>query len=338
LPNAKPSAVSRAVRDKLAELSANVPEGLVLAVAFDFTPNWEEPNSAAPPEYLVIDVQLPDRASWERTAQILKRAAELLRTTPGVQDVLPLTEHPFSPVWNQPSLVVRLTPKDQRKLSREQIAATARAALQTEIAEAVFRLSLPPTAQGMPVYGFPIEFVIEDRANYGSAILGECVEAVVEKMSQCRKFSDVGSGVRRVPVLNLEIDRTKCQALGVESNEIFNTLQVSLGSFFVNDFNQFGRTWQLNLQVDSRFRDRASDLLKLQVKNKQNQLVPLGTVLSVRDSSGPMAIERHNLYPSARITANLVKGVPLPEAKSLCETLAEQEFGTKQFKLIWRPH
>ncbi len=281
---------------------------------------------------------LPHSASAERTARTLERAAELLRKTPGVQDVLALTEHPFSLVRSQPCLVVRLTPKDQRKLGREQIAGNVRGALQDQISEAVFRLSVPSPAEGFPVYGFPIEFAIEDRGNYGSASLQECAEAMVKKMSQSGRFSDVGvgSGLRGVPILTMEIDRAKCLAMGVEINEVFNTLQVYLGSNYVNNFNQFGRTWQIKLQFDPRFPDRTSDILKLQVKNKQNQMVQLGTVIDIRDNLGPMVIERHNLYPIARITANRAEGTTLAQAQSLCEALAEQEFGTKQFKLIWR--
>ena len=338
LPNAKPSDVSRAVCDKLAELRANVPEGLALASPFDFAPNLEDPNNPATPEYLVIDVELPDSATSERTVRILERTAELVRKTPGVQDVLTLTEHPFSLVRSRPCLVVRLAPKDKRVLGREQIAGKVRVALQNQIPDATFRLSVPSTVDGFPVYGFAIEFAIEDRGDYGRAILLQKAEELVEKMSRSGKFSDVGVGfgLRHAPYLNMNIDRTKCLALGVEMSDIFNTMQVYLGSYYVNNFNQFGRTWQVIVQVDPRFRDRTADILKLQVKNKQNQLVRLGTVMDLSDTVGPMVVERHNMYPVARITANLTEGVALPEAKTLCETLAEQEFGTKQFKLIWR--
>lgn len=338
LPNAKPSEVSRAVLDKIRELLANVPDGLALAVAFDFAPNLEQPNNPATPEYLVIDVSLPESASAERTVQTLERATELLRKTPGVLEVLALSDHPFSLVRNRPCLVVRMTPKDQRELDREQIAAKVREALQNQVVEASFRLSLPSTGEGFPVYGFPVEFAIEDRGGHGYAALWEGADALVAKMSQSGKFSDVGvsSGLQNVPVLNIEVDRTKCQTLGVEITDIFKSLQVYLGSYSVNNFNQFGRTWKMEVPVDSRFRDRNSDILKLQVKNKMNQMIPLGTVMTVREAMGPMVIERHNLYPIARITANLAKGVPLAEAKSLCETLAKQEFGTKKLKLVWR--
>jgi multidrug efflux pump subunit AcrB len=338
LPNAKPSEVSRAVLDKLVDLRARVPDGLAVAAAFDFAPNLEKPNNPATPEHLVIDAELPESASAEHTVQTLERAAELLRNTPGVQDVLALTEQPFSLVRSRPCLVVRLTPKNQRELGREQIARNVRVGLQKQIPGAEYRLSLPSPAEGFPVYGFPIEFAIEDHGDHGSVILRECAEALVEKMGRSGKFTDagVGSGLRREPVLNMDIHRTRCQALGVEINDIFNTLQICLGSYYGNNFNQFGRSWQVTVQVDPPFRDRTSDILKLQVMNKENQLVRLGTVMDVRNGMGPLVIERHNLYPIARITANLAKGTPLAEARSLCETLAEQEFGTKHLKLIWR--
>jgi multidrug efflux pump subunit AcrB len=338
LPNAKPSDVSRAVLDKLAELRARLPDGLLLTAAFDFAPNLDAPNNPATPEHLVIDAELPEGASGERTAQTLEKAAELLRKTAGVQDVLALTEHPFCPVRNRPCLVTRLAPKDQREFDREQIAGTVRATLQKQVPEAMFRLSVPSTARGFPVYGFSIEFAIEDRGSLGSANLRERAEALVQRMSQSGKFTDagIGPGLHGVPFLNLEIDRTKCQALGVEVNDIFSTMQVYLGSYYVNDFSQFGRTWQVNVQADPRFRDGAADILKLQVKNKENQLVRLGTVMDVRDAIGPTVIERHNMYPIARITANLAEGIPLAEAKSLCETLAEEELDSKLFELTWR--
>ncbi len=107
VPGVKPRDVSRAVHDKLADLRAKLPEGLALAVPFDFASNLEDSNNAATPEHLVIDAQLPDSASIERTAAALDRASELLRKLPGVQEVLALTEHPFSLVRNRPCIIVR---------------------------------------------------------------------------------------------------------------------------------------------------------------------------------------------------------------------------------------
>jgi multidrug efflux pump subunit AcrB len=336
LPDVKPGAVSRTVLDKLAELRQHFPEGMDHIVAFDFAPSQERPTYSATPEHLVIDVQLPDSASEERTVQTLERARDVLLNTPGVQHVLALTEHPFSPVRNRPCLVVSLTPKEQRKLGREQIVASVRAALDAQIPEARFRPSVPSAASGYPVYGFPIEFVIEDRGDNGSESLEERAVTMVRKMNESGKFSDVGvASTVRGSELSINVDRDRCQALGVEITEVFNTLQVAFGSFAANNLEQFGRTWRLSVRADGRLRDAPSEVLKLHVRNNRGQMVPLQSVVHVRDTVAPIVIERHNLYLSARVTANLTEGVSLAEAKSQCEALAGQELDTKQFKLIW---
>jgi len=200
----------------------------------------------------------------------------------------------------------------------------------------VFRLSVPRTADGFPVYGWPIDFAIEDRADQGWAEQQKRTQALIDKMIQSGKFLDVGvgPGTHGSAQLYMDINRGQCQALGVRVDDVFATLQMCLGSYYVNDFNQFGR---VNVQVDEKLRGRAADVLKQQVRNKEGQLIRFGTVMDVRDTIGPAAIERHNMYPMARITANLAEGISLAEARALCETIAGQEFAAKGFKLIWQP-
>ena len=137
------------------------------------------------------------------------------------------------------------------------------------------------------MYGFPIEFAIEDRGDHGGAALRESVGALGESMNRSGKFADVGDGPRppRVPVLIVDVDRARCLARGVEIGEIFNTMQVYLGADRVNDFNAFSRTWRMSLPLDPRLRDKTSDLLKLKVRNQQGQMVGLDTIMEVRDSS-----------------------------------------------------
>ena len=190
LPNARPSDVSRAILDKLAELRSRLPDGLALEAAFDFAPNLEEPNNPRTPEHLVIDVQLLDSASPEHTVQTLEKAADLVRKIPGVGDVLALTEHPFSLVRKRACLVVRLKPKEQRDFDREQIAESVENEFQKQLPDALFQLSLPSAANGFPIYGFPIEFAMEDRGDNGGTILRQRAEAVVKKMNENEKFSD----------------------------------------------------------------------------------------------------------------------------------------------------
>jgi multidrug efflux pump subunit AcrB len=339
LPNATASEVSRAVVEKLDELRSQAPDGLNIAVAFDFSAILEEPDRPTTPQHFVIDMQMPDDASMERTVKALERAAKVVRMTPGIRHVLALTEHPFSLVRNRPCLIVGLEPQAQRELHREQIAERLRASLRNAIQEAVFRLCVPRAADGFPVYGWPIDLAIEDRADQGWTQQQQRAQALIHKMIRSGKFLDLGAGPgsHGSALLSMDIDRGKCQALGVRVDDVFTTVQMYLGSLYVNNFNQFGRTWKVNVKVDQKLRDRAADILKQEVRNKEGQLIRLGAVMDVRDTMGPAAIERHNMYPMARITANLAEGVSMAEARALCETMADQEFATKGFKLIWQP-
>jgi multidrug efflux pump len=127
------------------------------------------------------------------------------------------------------------------------------------------------------------------------------------------------------PWLYLDIDRTQCLALGVQISDIFTTLQVYLGSYYVNNFNEFGRTWQVNIQADQRFRDRISDILELQVRNNQGQMIRLGTLMDVRDTTGPVAVLRYNLYSATAITGNPAPGVSSGAAAKQMQDIVNQE-------------
>src|SRR4029077_9818639 len=117
----------------------------------------------------------------------------------------------------------------------------------------------------------------------------------------------------------------QCLALGVQVSDVFNTLQYFLGSFYVNNFNEFGRTWQVNVQAEKRFRDRVTDILELQVRNNQGQMVRLGTFMDVRDTSGPVAVLRYNLYSATTITGNPAPGTSSGQAAKVMQSIVDQE-------------
>src|SRR5262249_22223266 len=123
----------------------------------------------------------------------------------------------------------------------------------------------------------------------------------------------------------LDIDRTKCMALGVNVNDVFSTLQVYLGSYYVNNFNEFGRTWQVNLQADQRYRTRVPDIRQLQVRNNKGQMVRLGTLLDVRDTVGPVMVMRYNMYNATAITGNASSDTSSSEAIELMQQIADKE-------------
>jgi multidrug efflux pump len=121
----------------------------------------------------------------------------------------------------------------------------------------------------------------------------------------------------------VEIDRTKCKTLGVPLSAVFDTLQVYLGGYYVNDFNEFGRTWQVNLQADALFRLDPDTVRQLKVRNSKGEMIPLGTVATVRDSSGPVMVTRYNLYPAAAISGNSLPGVSSGTVIKTMDRLAE---------------
>jgi multidrug efflux pump len=127
------------------------------------------------------------------------------------------------------------------------------------------------------------------------------------------------------PWLYLEIDRTKCMAMGVSVSELFNTLQVYLGSYYVNNYNQFGRTWQVNIQADPRFRDQIPSIQQLQVRNKHGKMIRLATLMDVRNTSGPVMVMRYNMYSSAAITGNPAPGTSSGQALALMQKIAAEE-------------
>ena len=126
------------------------------------------------------------------------------------------------------------------------------------------------------------------------------------------------------PWLYLEIDRTKCMSLGVSLSDVFDALQVNLGSYYVNNFNEFGRSWQVNVQAATRFRARVSDITLLEVRNKQGQMLPLGTIAEVRDATGPVMVTRYNMYPAAAVNGNPAPGTSTGQAITLVEDVAKK--------------
>ncbi|HEX4592532.1 MAG TPA: efflux RND transporter permease subunit, partial [Gemmataceae bacterium] len=127
----------------------------------------------------------------------------------------------------------------------------------------------------------------------------------------------------RTPQLYAEIDRKKVKSMGVALTDVFDALQAYLGSFYVNDFNRFGRTWQVNVQADARFRVSAETVKQLKVRNADGDMVPLGSVVDIRDTAGPVQITRYNMFPAAAITGASLPGVSTGDVLSSMEKLAE---------------
>ena len=155
--------------------------------------------------------------------------------------------------------------------------------------------------------GFKI--IVEDRGNLGLGELQRVSDQIVAQGNETPGLQGLFNSSRaNTPWLYLDIDRTKCMALGVQVSDVFNTLQIYLGSFYVNNFNEFGRTWQVNVQADQHFRNKVPDIRQLQVRNNQGQMIRLGSLMDVRDVSGPVMVMRYNMYSATAITGNTAAG------------------------------
>jgi multidrug efflux pump subunit AcrB len=280
--------------------------------------------------YLILNVQLPDAAAVDRTQRTLDRIEQLALNTPGVEHTLAVAGRSLILNANAPnlgSMYVVLKEFDERNragLSADAIAAQLVERCQKEVRAAIVTAFGGPPVEGLGTTG-GFKLVIEDRGGLGLGELQRVTEQVVSRGNRTPGLRGLFSGSRAsTPWLYLDIDRTKCMALGVTVSDVFATLQVYLGSYYVNNFNSFGRTWQVVVQADQEFRDRVEDIRKLQVKNNQGRMVRLGTLVDVRDTSGPVLLLRYNLYSAAEVTGNPAPGTSSGQAIALVQQLADE--------------
>jgi multidrug efflux pump subunit AcrB len=281
--------------------------------------------------YLILNVQLPDSASVERTEAVMDQIEAMARQTPGVAHTVGISGQSLILNANAPnlgSLYVLLKEFDQRRgpsLGADAIAASIQDRCRQEVSEAVVSAFGAPPVDGLGTTG-GFNLIVEDRGNLGLDELERVSGQVVARGNQTPGLAGLfNSSGANTPWVYLGIDRSKCMALGVSVNDVFNTLQVYLGSYYVNNFNAFGRTWQVNVQADPRFRAKVSDVRQLQVRNNQGQMVRLGTLLDVRDTSGPVLVMRYNMYSAAAITGNPAPGTGSAQTVDLMGRVADTQ-------------
>ncbi len=265
-------------------------------------------------QYLVAFAQLPDGASLERTDAVMKRMSDIMLKQPGVADAIGFPGLSINGFTNAPNAgIVFVGLKDfehrtTRELSGESIAMGLNIAF-SQIQEAMIFCVMPPPVNGMgAIGGFKMQ--IEDRADLGVAALAEATNTIIGKAYQTGKLAGVFTGFRpNTPQLEADVDWVKAESLGISKQDISLALQVYLGSLYVNDFNRFGRSWQVVVQADERYRSKAEDITKLKVRNTRGEMVSLATIMKVKPSSGPDRIMHYNSYLSAEINGGPIPGV-----------------------------
>jgi len=283
--------------------------------------------------YLLVHVQLPDASSQERTGEVLDKVDAVLAETEGVADWVifggfNLIDGTASS--NTAIVFVTLTPWEERKdpsLRQEVILANLQGQFQA-IQESILYPFLPPAINGLGVAG-GFQFQLEDRGGIGLKELNVMLEEILQDGEAQSGMTGLNSTFRiDVPQLFAEVDRTKAKTLGIPLDEVFGTLQAYLGSAYVNDFNKFGRTWQVNVQADNQYRIKPEDIRRLEVRNDRGEMVPLGTLIDVEQTVGPQTILRYNLYPTASITGSAAPGFSSGQALNLMEQLANEKLPT----------
>ncbi len=287
-------------------------------VGFQLVPSGFVP--AQDKQYLVGFAQLPQGATLERTEDVIRRMSKIALAEKGVAGAVAFPGLSINGFVNSSSagiVFVTLDSFDKRKdpsLSGFAIAHRLQQKF-AAINEAFIAIFPAPPVRGLgTVGGFKLQ--VEDRADLGYKALDEAMQHVLAKARAAPELSGVFTSYNiDAPQLKVVVDRTKANQLGIPISEVFNTLQVYLGSLYINDFNQFGRTYQVIAQADSSLRSKPEDILNLKTKTSDGRMVPLGSVLSVRESFGPETAMRFNGFRSADLTGNPAPGYSSGQAQ-----------------------
>jgi multidrug efflux pump len=290
--------------------------------------------------YLIANVQLPDSASLERTVEAVAKVERIALETPGVAHVVDIPGQSFvlnANSSNYAGVFIPLQPFHERKgadLSGEAILKNLRARMAKEVPEARVLVFGAPAVRGLGnAGGFKLMVEATGDVDYGA--LQTQADNLAAKGNQQPGLVGLFDGFRaRTPQLYVDVDREKVKSMGVALTDVFDALQAYLGSFYTNDFNRFGRTWQVNIQAEPNYRTDAEAVRQLKVRNADGNMVPLGAVAEVRNSAGPVQITRYNMFPAAPITGASLPDVSTGDVLATMERLADQEL-SKNMTTEW---
>jgi hydrophobe/amphiphile efflux-1 (HAE1) family protein len=275
-----------------------------------------------------IAVQLPDAASVARTSDVTKQVETLLKQIPAIEHVLSIIGFSLLDGGNQPNsafIVVRMKPFADRKAAADSVQATIQ---RTAIAGAQIRqanilpFNLPPIIGLSTSGGF--EYQLEALEGQDPAAVGSVVSGLISVANRDPRLTRVFSTFTATnPSIYLDIDRAKAQALGLNMSDVFTALQATLGGFYVNNFNLFGRTWQVNVQGEAANRGDISDIWQIYVRNSTGEMVPIRSIANIRIVTGPQVITRYNNYRSVTINGGPAAGVSSGTAIAAMEEISK---------------
>jgi multidrug efflux pump len=296
--------------------------GLFKIVPGGFVPSQDK-------QYLVGFAQLPDGATLDRTEDVIRRMSDIALKTPGIESAVAfpgLSINGFTNSANAGIVFVTLKPFEERKTRELSGGAIAMQLNQKfgAIQEAFTAMFPPPPVAGLgTIGGFKLQ--IEDRAGRGYEALDEATKAFLAGAAKAPELAGVFSGYQvNVPQLYADIDRVKARQLGVAVTDVFDTMQIYLGSLYVNDFNRFGRTYSVRVQADAKFRARADDVGQLKVRANGGEMIPLSALLRVKASAGPERAMRYNGFLTSDVNGNAAPGYSTGQAQAAVARIAAE--------------
>jgi len=280
-------------------------------------------------QYLIGFTQLPNGASLDRTEAVIRKMGEIALAQPGVESAVAFPGLSINGFTNSSSagiVFATLKPFDERR-SPELSAGAIADALNKKYAaiqEAFIAVFPPPPVMGLgTVGGFKMQ--IEDRGAVGYAELSAAAQAFMAAAAKTPELGPMFSSYQiNVPQLDVDLDRVKAKQQGVSVTDVFDTMQIYLGSLYVNDFNRFGRTYQVRAQADAPFRAHPEDILQLKTRNNQGEMVPLSSLVKVRSTFGPEMVVRYNGYTAADINGGPAPGYSSSQAEAAAERVAAE--------------
>jgi multidrug efflux pump len=280
-------------------------------------------------QYLIGFAQLPDGATLDRTEDVVRRMGEIVLKHPGVEHAVSfpgLSINGFTNSSNSGIVFAALKSFDERKSPQLSGGAIAGQLNQQfgAIPDAFIALFPPPPVQGLGTTG-GFKLQLEDRASLGYAALDTATKGFLAKAYQTPELAGIFSSYQvNVPQLYADVDRTKARQLGVPITEVFDAMQIYLGSLYVNDFNKFGRTYSVRVQADAAYRARAEDVGLLKVRTNSGEMVPLSALMSVKPSSGPERAMRYNGFLAADINGRAAPGYSSGQAQDAVTRIAAE--------------
>jgi multidrug efflux pump len=298
------------------------------------------PTSFIPAEdqgYYITGITMPDGTALDRTDAVTSRVVEIARSNGAVQNVTSITGFDILGGGQRTSaatLFVTLKPWEERAAHVQELIGEMSAKAAEAIREGLVLAFNPPAISGLGTTG-GFELYVQNRGQGDSAYLAQVTQQLIAQASKAPELAGLSTTFRpTVPQLYVELDRERAKAYGVPITSVFDTLQALFGSLYVNDFNQFGRTYRVQLQAEPEFRSTPADIGRVYVRSTKGEMIPLSSLLSVREITGPDTIERYLNFPAAKVIGSAAPGYSSGNAIAAMERIAQESLPA-DFSFAW---